>query len=241
MLRERFSGNSDKFIDVITKQYGIIEICVKGARKITSKNLAPAMLFSYSRFCLKKRKNMYYIDSARLLHSFYGVTSDIKAVALASYIAEVLACSAMSVQSDNIMRLVLNTFHFLASGTHDINLLKAVFELRFMSETGFLPNLTACHECAAYETDLMYLVINEGIILCQNCFQTDKNEYCVRMNRAVLHAVRYIMLSDFDKIFSFRLKNQSLSQLCRLSEMYILYQLDRNFKTLDFYKSLERY
>lgn len=240
VLRERFSGNSDKFIDVLTEKYGIIEICVKGARKITGKNLAPAMLFSYSCFCLKKRGNMHYIDSAELIRSFYGISSDIKSFSLASYMAEILSCSALSSQNGNdVMRLVLNILHFLSEGKYDIDLLKAIFELRFMAESGFMPDIVACHECAVYEPEIMYFIIDKGIMYCEKCFMPDKNSNFFKMNRAVLCAVRHIMLSDFEKLFSFNLKNQSLSALCMLSELYIVYQLGRNFKTLDFYKSIK--
>ncbi len=239
VLRERFSGNSDKFIDVLTEKYGIIEICVKGARKITGKNLAPAMLFSYSEFCLSHRRNMYYIDSAEPIKNFYGITSDIDAFALASYITEILSYSALSLQdSPETMRLVLNTMHFLSSGERDIELLKAIFELRFMSENGFLPELTACKECAVYEPENMYFLVREGVLYCENCYIPVENRIALKISRTVLRAVRYIMLSDFEKIFSFSLKNQSLQRLCELSELYISYQLDRHFKTLDFYKSV---
>ncbi len=239
VLRERFSGNSDKFIDILTEKYGIIEIYVKGARKITGKNLAPTMLFSYSDFCLSKRKNMYYIDSAEPICSFYGIASDIDAFALTSYITEVLSYSALSLQdSAETMRLVLNTMHFLSNKTRDISLLKAVFELRFMAENGYLPELTGCKECGTYETDEMYFIVKSGTLYCSDCYIHSENRIAVKLNRTVLHTVRYIMLSDFEKIFSFTLKDSSLETVCKLSELYLCHQIDRHFKTLDFYKSV---
>lgn len=241
VLRERFSGDNDKFIDILTEKYGIIEICVKGARKITGKNLAPAMLFSYSEFCLKQRGNMYYIDSAEPIKSFYGVTADLETFALASYITEILSYSALSEQNGNdVMRLVLNIMHFLTEKKHNTELLKAIFEMRFMAETGFMPDILACHNCGIYEHDFMYFIIQEGVMYCQDCYIDTENRTAFKVNRAVLRAVRHIMLSDFEKLFSFNLKNKSLDILCRLSEAYIIGQLGRNFRTLDFYKSIKQ-
>lgn len=241
VLRERFSGESDKFIDVLTEKYGIIEICVKGARKLTGKNLAPAMLYAYSCFCLRKRGNMYYIDSAEPIRNFYGITSDIDAFALASYISEVVSYSVPSEQNGtDVMRLVLNTFHFLAEKSRNVDLLKAIFELRFMCESGFMPDVLACHECAAYEPEFMYFIIDEGIMYCDECYIPQENRTAFKINRTVLCAVRHIALMDFEKLFSFNMKNESLERLCRLSEAYLTQHLDKHFKTLDFYKSLRR-
>ncbi|HAS79164.1 MAG TPA: DNA repair protein RecO [Ruminococcus sp.] len=240
VLRERFTAGSDKFIDVLTEKYGIIEICVKGARKITGRNLAPAMLFSYSEFCLRQRGNMYYIDSAVPIKSFYSVSSDISSFALASYMAEVLSYSALSEQTGNdVMRLVLNIMYFLSEGKRKTGLLKAIFELRFMAETGFMPDIVACKNCAVYESDAMYFLIDEGIMYCGNCYTASADIAAIRISRAVLCALRHIMLSDFEKLFLFDLKNESLEILCGLAESYLTAQLGRNFKTLGFYKSVK--
>ena len=40
VIAERSYGEADRFIDVLTAEYGVVEICVKGARKLTGKNNA---------------------------------------------------------------------------------------------------------------------------------------------------------------------------------------------------------
>ena len=54
----------------------------------------------------------------------------------------------------------------------------------------------------------------------------------------VLHALRLIALSDMAEIFKFKISKLYQPQLSRVTERYVLIQLGRNFKTLDFYKSL---
>ena len=55
---------------------------------------------------------------------------------------------------------------------------------------------------------------------------------------AALAALRQIVYGDPKKIFSFRLDGESLKQLGKISEHYMLLQLDRGFGTLDFYRQL---
>jgi DNA repair protein RecO (recombination protein O) len=53
-----------------------------------------------------------------------------------------------------------------------------------------------------------------------------------------LAALRHIVCGDPKRLFSFRLDETSLKQLSDASEAYLMTQLERGFRTLDFYKSL---
>lgn len=58
------------------------------------------------------------------------------------------------------------------------------------------------------------------------------------MPAGCLQAIRHIALSDFEKIFSFRLNDASLKQLNTFTETFLQYHIDRQFPTLDYYKTL---
>ena len=58
------------------------------------------------------------------------------------------------------------------------------------------------------------------------------------INSAVVKALRHIVFADFDRLFNFRLSENSMKKLSEVTEKYLLYHLGREFKTLDFYKSL---
>ena len=55
---------------------------------------------------------------------------------------------------------------------------------------------------------------------------------------AALAALRHIVQGDPKRLFSFRVDPQSLEQLSGASEGYLLTQLERGFRSLDFYKGL---
>ncbi|HNX64852.1 MAG TPA: DNA repair protein RecO [Oscillospiraceae bacterium] len=241
VLHERMISESDKFIDFLTKDYGIIEISVKGARKITSKNSAATQLFAYSKLCIQKKGERYYLNSSEIIRSFYNIRTDLKKLALASYFSELLKYSIQSEQpSNDILRLTLNSFHFLELNKHSEEQLKSIFELRLVSDIGIMPDILACKKCAVYENDEMYFLINEGTMLCRQCFnKTDglTNDVFV-LNKAVLHIVRYIVLSELDKIWKFKVSDETQSKLNDFSEKYITSHFDRHFKTLDFYHTI---
>ena len=84
VIRERNVGENDKFIDVLTSDLGVIELSAKGVKKITSKSFSSAQLFAYSKFCLNKKNDRYYINSAEPVRIFYDIRLDVENFALAS-------------------------------------------------------------------------------------------------------------------------------------------------------------
>lgn len=238
VLSERNVGEQDKFIDVLTKENGLIEIAVRGARKINGKSSSSTQLFAYSRFCYDVRKDKLHLNSVEPIHIFYGLRNSLTAISLASYFAEILRFSIASLaDSGNVLRLFLNTLHFLEKGLRSEIMLKAIFELRLMSETGFMPDVICCRKCGSFEPEEIFFSLNDYGFLCSDC-AVQKSDDVYRLNLTELTAIRHIVLADFDRLFNFRIPEKSLSKLASFSELYILSQLERNFFTLDFYKSL---
>ena len=55
---------------------------------------------------------------------------------------------------------------------------------------------------------------------------------------AVLSAMRHIVYGDPKRLFSFHLGEEELRTLAGTAEAYLLTQLERGFRTLDFYKQI---
>ena len=58
------------------------------------------------------------------------------------------------------------------------------------------------------------------------------------LSRPALSALRHIVWGDPKRLFSFQIDEPSLRQLENASEAYLMTQLERGFRTLDFFKSL---
>ncbi len=238
VLKERPVGEQDRFIDVLTKEKGIIELSVKGARKINGKSGSSTQLFAYSRFCCDKRGDRLYLNSAEPIHIFYDIRNSLTAISLASYFSDVLRyCISERTDSGNVLRLLLNTLHCLEKGLRSEQLLKSIFELRLMSEIGFMPDVLACRGCGAFEPEEIYFSLTEGDFLCSECCNGDGSRMKLRLPE--LSAIRHIVLADFDRLFNFRLSEAAGDRLAAFTEEYLLTHLERNFKTLDFYRSMQ--
>ena len=54
VIKETFSGDSDKYIIIFAKDIGKVSVFAKGARKLKSKFLAGTALFTYGDFIVKE-------------------------------------------------------------------------------------------------------------------------------------------------------------------------------------------
>lgn len=239
VIRERTAKENDKYLTILTDTLGLIEVSAKGVKKANSKNASVAQMFCYAKYCLSEGKSGYILNCAEPIRIFYQIRLDITAFALASYFCELLLYVCAKEQPNKeALRLMLNTLHFLSDGKRDMKMLKAIFELRLMSEIGLVPNLIGCCKCYKYTDRQMQFDLGEGRIYCEDCCGSKNLRNCEVVDGALLHSLRFIALSDMSKIFNFTLNNDHLIQLSNITERYVEIQLDKHFKTLDFYKSL---
>ena len=108
--------------------------------------------------------------------------------------------------------LLLNCFYMISEKKTDLKVIKAVFELRTMSECGFLPQLVYCRDCGTYDGPAFYLDPAEGCLLCEACAQK-AGKKC-NLDAGALFALRHICLVEDKKIFGFRISVGSLAKLC---------------------------
>ncbi len=243
VIMERSVGEQDKFIDVLTEKDGVVEISVKGAKKINGKSGCSTQLFAYSRFCIQLRRERYYLNSAEPICIFYDLRTDIKKLSLAAYFSEIVRYTIdRQNEYGDVQRLLLNTLHYLEKDKRSLEFLKCLFELRMCAEIGVMPNIVGCCECGEFEADRIIFRIAQGDFCCKTCCKaSDDGLYSfdfIESDKAMLHAVRHIVLSDFNRLYNFKVSEKIQSDLSEYSERYMITHLEHNFKTLDFYKSL---
>lgn len=242
VLAQRTVGEQDRFIDILTAEYGVIEVLVKGAGKINSKTGSGTQQFAYSAFCLgEKRKGARVLGSVSPIEIFYGLRTSVTAVALASYFAQILQFAVLPRTGiPEMLRLMLNCMHYLSQKDADEAKIKAIFELRMISLLGFMPDVVMCRHCGAYLPERLVFSVSRGYFCCEACQDDDDPESrWIAMPAGTLQAIRHIVLSDFEKIFSFRLRSDAAREpLSAFAEEFLMRHVDRCFRTLEFYKTL---
>lgn len=232
VIKAGVTGESDRIVFILTAKRGVIRAFAKGARNTKSKLHAGTSLFAYCSFTITENKGVFNVNEAEVGEIFFELRGDLEKLTVAQYFCEVMLRTVPDESSDpEYLRLILNSLHFLCRGNKSVLLVKSVFELRIVCFAGYMPKLVACDFCGEFETDIMYFDCLSGSLYCKNC---GKNKDLPDISASVVAAMRYIVFSDFEKIFSFELAPEQLVRLNRLTELYLRNSLQQQFRTLDF-------
>lgn len=233
ILREIKTGEADRILTIFTREYGLITAIAKGSMRMKNKLFHATSLFCYSEFTLYEGKSMYTVDEASVKEVFFGLRNRVEAVALAMYLAEfTVTVSLERTDAKEQLKLLLNTLYFLSEDKRPPHYIKAVYELRTLSETGYMPDLVACKECAKYEGGKFYFDMLSGYLLCDDCAQKQGHE--PNLDPAALAAMRHIIFTEPAKLYSFTLSDAALMNLYLIVDGYTLNQIDKPLKTREF-------
>ena len=237
IIREQQTGEDDRLVTLLTREYGVIRAFVRGAKRIKSKAQSSTQLFAYGRYSIYRGKDAYSIDEAQPIEIFFDLRNDIVSLSLAQYFCE-LANELAPVEDDaeEYLKLVLNALHMLMKNKRPPEQLKAIVELRMLTLAGYMPDLVACGECEKFDDEGMFFSPVEGQIFCGDCVE---NHTCIPLPHGVLSAMRHICYTDFAKLFSFTLPDESMKYLSEVTEQFLIMQTSKKFKTLDFYKTMK--
>ena len=251
VLRSVNVGEADRLITVFTKEEGTVSAMVKGARSLKNKNMAATQQFCYSSFILRAKGDKYWVSEASIIESFFGLRSSIEALSLAGYVVEVLSDVTTAESDEDLLRLALNTLYAISEQKYSLEKIKAAFELRLCALIGFLPDVLYCRDCQDKSGEF-YFDIMSGNIQCYAChtkaakthadelFDERESRIIAIISEGAKVAMGYCVYSPLERLFAFNISDEDMRLLSRAAEEYILNQLERSFRSLEFYKEVTR-
>ena len=242
-------NESDRLITVFTDRLGVVSVMARGARSLKSRKMSSTMQFCYSRLVLQQRGERYYLKECELIENFYGIRGSLEGLALAGYIAEVLSDVTVAEADNELLRLSLNSLYAISEARYPLPRIKAAFEIRTAAILGFMPDVLSCSLCKEREGSF-YFDIMGGSILCRECKLSLERKRSAPENPHESHiiwmlshtariALEYCIHCPIEKIFSFNIPDEDMQLFAKATELYMVNQLERSYKTLDFYKSLQ--
>ena len=237
VLREVSYKESDRILTLLTQERGKLSANARGSRKKGSAIAAGTQLLCWSELVLSETRGRWSVKEAAVERQFRGMRAELERFALGCYFAEAAQVLALEeLPTPELLSLTLNSLHVLDKKPElPLALVKTVFEWRCMCASGYEPQLEGCALCGAPEPEQPRFHPLEGMLHCAACRPAEDS---MPLSPAALAALRQIVYGDPKKIFSFRLDGEGMKQLGKISEHYMLLQLDRGFGTLDFYRQL---
>lgn len=240
IVKEQNIGEKDKLVTMLTESHGIVKGFAHGAKDIKSPKCAATGLLCYSRLTLHKGRDSYIVGDAKALRIFSGLSKSIENTYCAQYFCELASAVCPKEQeAGEQLRLVLNALYLLSENKRPYNIVKPCVELRLMCLAGYMPDIMMCRECGEYEKPNMAFLPRSGQLICKDCYEkSESDSFKVNLNLSSLKALRHCCYADSEKLFNFTLPEADLKTLNFCSEEYIRFILERNFKTLQFLKTI---
>lgn len=241
VLRETDTKETDKILTVLTKTEGKLAVIARGARRKNSRIAAASQLLVYSEMTLFQRGNWSILDEASTLELFPGVRQDIELLALGSYFAEMTELlTEEEVPAPQVLSLLLNALYALGTLHKEQKQVKAAFELRLLTLAGFEPFLERCAVCGREAPEAPMLDVVQGVLHCGNCVLPGRRGLSMPLCAASLEAMRHVVTCPPKKLYAFSLPEEAQRSMADAAEAFSAAQLERGFRTLDFYKTLCR-
>lgn len=232
VLKSRLIGESDKIVTLFTKTNGKVQAIAKGARNSRSRFLGSSHPFSIGYYVLFQGQNYYYVDQWELIHSFLKMDDDILKFSYASYFADVVYKLLQEEERNiNIYNLLKYSLLLLEKGSVDDDLLTVLFNLKFVTLMGYMPEVDCCVSCGKKD-GLMYFSPVKGGVLCSNCKNAADDIFYLKIE--TLNILRFLLKYGFNSIGKMVVQKTTVEELDRLMTEYMNLHFDKVFQSKNF-------
>lgn len=200
----------------------------KGARRPKSLLMAATQFLCFGEYLLYKSGNTYSINSCETIEVFYDIRTDLDKLKYAAHITKII--NDITTENQNtyrVLQLYLNTLYIISETNKNLNLVNSVFTLRLLSIIGFRPNIDECTSCKD-KNGLNYFSFRDSGYKCLECSKQDKG--AIEITETTKDAIRYIILADAKKIFSFEVPEDTIKELEIISKIYLQEKLEKEYK-----------
>ena len=213
IIKEVAYKDNDKIVTILTDKLGKISCLAKGAKKTNSPILANCQYLVYSEFVLYKSKTFYHINSASVINLFYNFRIDFDKLQIGFELTRILQIVVdENEDTSNILKLFLNTIYALENFDKNSKLVVASFKIKLFSLLGFAPRIDKCSTCfenlneKIKNKSIYYDYVNNTFI-CGDCIKNGDRRRYIELYESSVIAIRYVVISPIQKIFSFDLKD----------------------------------
>lgn len=229
-------GDYDKRLVILTKEKGKITAFAKGARKQNSAFLACSQPFSFGEFMLYEGKSSYNLISVDITNYFDELRKDLEAAYYGLYFCE-LADYFTHENEDGtqVLRLLYQSLRALSQKAIGRPLVRSIFELKLLAVNGVAPQVFSCVKCGKTES-FSYFNKEAGGLLCTDCKKNVTGSS--KLTEAAIYTLQYIISSSIEKLYTFTVSQEVMSELKACVESYKGLYIDKKMKSLDLLEKL---
>lgn len=248
LLRRVEYGDHDLIINFLTRDRGKIPVIAKNAKQSVKRFSGALDLFSAHHiqcaFPKKNRDGLTILTASQLTNGFANIRYDVRKTAYACYWIEMLShWLEEGKPQEPLFRLLNDSLGLLHESSMQSQVISLLFQIRFMSLSGFAPNLDHCDAC---HTPLDRIGANdlrfdfrEGRIICPNC-RHGASRYGMQVSKGTLKQLSWINTVDMERADRIKFPAFAIREGEILLESFIPFHIGREFRSLSFLKRIRK-
>ncbi len=139
VLSRRNYGEADRILTIYSKHFGKLRLLAKGVRKPKSRKRGHVEVFSLIKFSASKGHGLDLITEAELIESYDPIRKDLRKIAVAYYLCEVLNSTTREEEShEELFEKLLHNLNLLVEG-NNLRAMREKFVFEVLVGLGFWP------------------------------------------------------------------------------------------------------
>jgi len=191
--------------------------------------MSATQFLCFGDYLLYKSSNTYSINSCETIEIFYNIRTDLDKLKYAVNVTKIV--NDVTTENQNtyrVLQLYLNTLYTISETEKNLKLVNSIFILRLLSIIGFRPLIDECKNCKTKD-NLCYFSFKENGLKCSACGKQDKG--AMNITETTKDAIRYIILANSKKIFSFQVPEEAIKELEIIAKIYLENKLEKKYDT----------
>ena len=236
IMRIKEFGETDLLVTFFTSDRGRLKGIAKGGQKSQKRfaNCLDLFCLANLEYELKKKGDLHFLHSCKLVHAFPGLRSEYTFLSLASYmieLAEILF--PLGVTDNEMFELLKNAFLTLNEGGK-ADVIRILFEAKAMALGGYKINLDRCCGCGRSYAGEGRAVFkrNRGCIACLKCEQESK--LSPGLGPESVKILKIIQSSSWSRAEEMDLDNEMIREIKAVLKLHMEYRIGRRLRTAEF-------
>lgn len=231
VLKKEDWGEANQIFTIFTRDFGRLEILGKGIRKISSKLRSGIDIFYLSEIEFIQGKTYKTLIDAISIEKFENIRKDLKRLALAYRIAEVLDNLVKEQEPDekiwNLLNESFNKLNNFQLSTSHLYLIYYYFLWNLLSILGYSLELYSCPLCQKkLIPGALYFSLEEGGVVCPSCFK--KAKLTKKIDSETIKIIRLFLEKAWPILSKLKIKENHLKLLKEISSNYLNFILEKS-------------
>ncbi|HEX30698.1 TPA: DNA repair protein RecO [Candidatus Poribacteria bacterium] len=240
LIRTFNFGEADKIASFYTDE-GKLRLIARGARKPRSRFASALEPLNYGQVVYFERSssNLHSLSSFDVIDRFERIKGDLDRFSSASMALELIDIVSVEGMSDREGFRLFTEYLNLIEDSSEPDLVTYAFALKFLSHSGFRPQLERCVSCLSPIKGTPWFNALSGGVLCARCAARSPGQRFV-ITRGALEMMRKMLNGDISRSTRFRANRTCKGEIRRAITSFIQSQTERELKSLRFIESMER-